>query len=124
MSRHDELSAAIADATQRGRQEGIAQAAAMLRNRAVTLGKDAMRIHATGKNITDAVALSDSACIYAIAADAVHDMAPADKSASVHDLTVALRGLYDYARCWPAEDGSRFHALLVEADAALKKAGA
>ena len=42
--------------------------------------------------------------------------------AAAPELLDALRGLYDYARCWPAEDGSRFHRLLVQADAALRKA--
>ena len=35
----------------------------------------------------------------------------------------ALRGLYDYARCWPAEDGRRFHCLLEQASAALARGG-
>ena len=41
--------------------------------------------------------------------------------AAAPDLADALRGLYDYARGWPAEDGSRFHDLLERAAAALAK---
>ena len=35
----------------------------------------------------------------------------------------ALGALYDYARRWPAEDGSQFHVLLERAYATLKRAG-
>lgn len=55
-------------------------------------------------------------------ADATVKALIAESITAPSSALAALRDLYDYARCWPAEDGSRFHHLLVQADAALTKA--
>lgn len=126
MSRHDDIAAAVAEAEARGVRKGLAHAAAMLRNRAVTLAKDAARIRATGQHISAVDSLAHSASIYTIAADAVAEMVPAALPEPVQDaaprMLAALMATRQALRLMSLEDGSMLYGVAVKVDAAIAAA--